>query len=59
MCDLTPIVRSYGKPALMSRIRKYAVALRVVYNVRFLKTIYRSRKANRLFLSLSEGDKHE
>ena len=28
-------------------------------NVRFLKTIYRSRRANRLFLRLSEGDKHE
>ncbi len=28
-------------------------------NVRFLKTIYRSRKANRLFLKVHEGDKHE
>lgn len=46
---------------LVVEIDEYACIVPYIQegNVRFLKTVYRSRKANRLFLRSPEGDKHE
>ena len=53
--------RYRNQRVLIVEIDNYACVVPYIKkgNVRFLKTIYRSRKARRLFQGLPERDKHE
>lgn len=59
---LHPNQERYPKQrVLIVEINDYACVVPYIQegNVRFLKTVYRSRKARRLFQGLPERDKHE